>query len=112
MRNRFISEDALQVDIATDEIPPERYAQNQSHLSKVMFLCALACPCFDDNGNCPFDGKIGMWPYVEDVEAKLRSNNQPRGALLTQVVTCDKDRYCEYLIQKVLPARMKWPGCD
>jgi hypothetical protein len=36
----FISKDALRVYIATDEIPPERYAQNRNHLIKVMFLCA------------------------------------------------------------------------
>ena len=44
----FISEDVLRVYIATDEIPPERYAQNRNHLIKVMFLCALARPRFDD----------------------------------------------------------------
>jgi hypothetical protein len=40
-----------------------------------MFLCALARPRFDDNGNCTFDGKIGMWPFVEKVEAQRRSDN-------------------------------------
>ena len=27
---------------------------------KVMFLAAVARPCFNDNGNCTFDGKIGI----------------------------------------------------
>jgi hypothetical protein len=109
----FISKDALRVYIATDEIPPERYAQNRNHLIKVMFLCALARPRFDDNGNCTFDGKIGMWPFVEEVEAQRRSENRPRGTIIMRVVSCDKNRYREYLIQKVLPAiRMKWPDRD
>ncbi len=109
----FISKDAFRVYIATDEIPPERYAQNWNHQIKVMILCALACPRFDDNGNCTFDGKIGMWPFVEEVEAQRRSDNRPRGTIITRVVSCDKNRYCEYLIQKVLPAiRLKWPDRD
>jgi hypothetical protein len=78
-----------------------------------MFLCALARPRFDDNGNCTFDGKIGMWPFVEEVEAQRRSENRPRGTIIMRVVSCDKNRYREYLIQKVLPAiRMKWPDRD
>ncbi len=78
-----------------------------------MFLCALARPRFDDNGNCTFDEKIGMWPFVEEVEAQRRSDNRPRGTIITGVVSCDKNRYREYLIQKVLPAiRMKWPDRD
>ena len=54
-----------------------------------------------------------MWPFVEEVAVQRRSNNRPRGTIITRVVTCDNNRYRDYLIQKVLPAiRMKWPDCD
>jgi len=109
----FISEKVLRVYIATDETPPERYAQNADHMIKVMFLCALARPRFDNNGNCTFDGKIGMWPFVEEVAAQRRSVNRNRGDIITRVVTCTRDTYRDYLIQKVLPAiRTKWPDRD
>ena len=40
------------------------------HMIKVMFLAAVACPCYDPEGECTFDGKIGMFPFVERVAAK------------------------------------------
>ena len=88
-----------------------RYAQNQNNLIKEMFFCAFACPRFDDNGSSEFNGKIGLWPFVKEVEAQQRSNNQHRRTIITRVVTCDKDRYREYSIQKVLLA-INWPDCD
>jgi hypothetical protein len=33
----------------------------------VMFLTAVAKPRYDDEGNCTFDGKIGIWPFVRKV---------------------------------------------
>ncbi len=92
----------------TGEICAESESLDQGNV-----LVCLACPCFDDNGKCTFYGKIGMWPFVEEVEGQRRSDNRPRGTIITRVVSCDKNRYREYLIQKVLPAiRMKWPDRD
>ena len=44
---------------------PQRKAQSKRHLPKVMFLTAVARPRFNADGECTFDGKIGMWPLVE-----------------------------------------------
>ena len=89
-----------------------KYAQNQNNLIKEMFFCAFARPCFDDNGSSKFNRKIGLRPFVKEVEAQRRSsNNQPRRTIITRVVTCDKDRYREYSIQKVLLA-INWPDRD
>ena len=66
----FISEKQLRMYITPDEESPRRYLQNKDHILKVMFLCAVARPRFDDqNGECLFDGKIGMWPFVEHTRA-------------------------------------------
>ena len=29
-----------------------------------MFLAAVARPRYDEEGNCYFDGKLGIWPFV------------------------------------------------
>ncbi len=107
----FISEKQLRCYIAPDEQPPERNAQNRDHLIKVMFLCAIARPRFNAAGDCIFDGKIGMWPFVEQTVAQRRSVNHSRGDPVTnKVVNCNRDTYRKFLIKKVIPAiRMKWP---
>jgi hypothetical protein len=72
----FISEKMLRVYLAQeDEVIPERNAQNHDHLIKVMFLFAVARPRFNAAGACTFDGKIGMWPFVEKTFARRRSKN-------------------------------------
>ena len=35
-----------------------------------MFLCAVARPIFDDEGNCVFDGKVGCWRVAEQLQRK------------------------------------------
>jgi hypothetical protein len=49
------------------EPEPYRTVQNKNAIEKVMFLSAVARPRFDDEGNCTFDGKIGIWPFVRKV---------------------------------------------
>ena len=39
---------------AIQNIPVE----SKSHIQKVMFLCAVARPLFDETGKCIFDGKV------------------------------------------------------
>jgi hypothetical protein len=78
-----------------------------------MFLAAVACPCFDAEGECIFDGKIGMWPFVERVEAKRTSKNCERGTIETKVVpgVNNKIRYRGFMGKKVIPARKEtWPA--
>jgi hypothetical protein len=106
----FISEKMLRVYLAPDEVIPERNAQNRDHLIKVMFLCAVARPRFNAAGACTFDGKIGMWPFVEQTFAQRRSKNRNRGDPMTRIVNCNKETYRRFMIEKVIPAiRLKWP---
>lgn len=69
-----------------------------------MFLCAVAHPRFDDSGTCIFDGKLGIWPFIQKVQAQQTSSNHPRRTWETKPVTVTKDVYREYIIVKLLPA--------
>jgi hypothetical protein len=46
---------------------PYRTVHNKNSIVKVMFLTAVAKPRYDNKGNCTFDGKIGIWPFVRKV---------------------------------------------
>ena len=46
--------------LTNEEPDPERHCKNKGWIQKVMFLAAVARPRFDSNGNCIFDGKIGV----------------------------------------------------
>jgi hypothetical protein len=60
---------------------------------------------------CTFDGKIGMWPFIKQVEAQRDSVNRPAGTIETKCVTVTKAVYREFMIEKVIPAiKEKWPN--
>ena len=58
------------------EEAPHRECKHKNHIQKIMFLSAMARPRYDAQGNCVFDGKIGVWAYTEWVQAKKRSQNR------------------------------------
>ena len=106
----FITEKDLHLYITPDEDVPARFVVNKDHILKVMFLCAVARPRFNPAGECIFDGKIGLFPFVERVQAQRASVNRPRGAPIIRSVPVTKDRYREFLVEKVVPAiKEKWP---
>jgi hypothetical protein len=106
----FITEKTLRVYCIPGEKVPERYAQNKDHLIKVMFLCAIARPRYDAAGECIFDGKIGMWPFVETRIARRSSPHRPAGTPETKVINCDKETYRRFMIEKVVTAiKLRWP---
>jgi len=58
-----------------------------------------------------FNGKIGMWPFVERVEAQRTTVNRPRGTMITKPVNCTKVRYRRMLVDHVIPAiKRLWPN--
>jgi hypothetical protein len=58
---------------------PNQFVQNKYHMMKVMFLCAVVRPRFDENWDCYFDGKMGMLPFVEYTLAHRTSENDLLG---------------------------------
>ena len=45
-----------------EEKNPKRCIESKSHITKVMFLCAVVRPCFNPSANSWWDGKLGIWP--------------------------------------------------
>ncbi|XP_010678402.1 uncharacterized protein LOC104893957 [Beta vulgaris subsp. vulgaris] len=94
-----------------NEVNPHRTCQSKRHIIKVMFETALARPSYNMLGQCTFDGKIGIFPFVEEVAAQRSSNNRPAGTLETKAITnVTKNRMRDVLINHILLAIMsKWP---
>ncbi|CAN6347256.1 unnamed protein product, partial [Urochloa humidicola] len=96
-----------------EEQNPLRTVQNKNSIDKVMFLCALARPRYDANGNCTFDGKLGVWPFVKEEPAKRKSDYRPRGTPITKPINVKRETSREFLIEKVIPAIVaSWPQED
>jgi len=92
------------VFLSHEEADSHRAVKNKSHVRKVMFLCAVAQPSYDSHRNCPFDGKLGIWPFVEYQQAQRSSMYHQRGDILIEPLSVDRDVYREWMIGKVLPA--------
>ena len=106
----FVTQSSQRLYLAEGELPPVRRVQHKSHISKVMFLSAVARPRFDENNVCTFDGKIGIWPFTKQVAAERASINRPRGAMVTTCVKVTAAVYEAMILDKVIPAiRAKWP---
>lgn len=55
------------------EDDPHRTVQYKNSIGKVMFLSAVGRPIYDDEGNCIFDEKLGVWLFVRKVQHTLVS---------------------------------------
>ena len=109
----FLKEQQMRMYLAADEPSPLRVTQKKCDVMKVMFLAAIARPRYDNNGECTFDGKIGMWPFVERKEAQRDSANRPRGTIETKPIGVTRTVYRRMLIDKVIPAiKEKWPDLN
>ena len=96
-----------------EEKNPKHCIKLKSHITKVMFLCAVVCPRFNPSANSWWDGKLGIWPIGDWEPAKHKSKNRLRGTLLWKNKAVTKEVYRELLISKLLPAIIeKWPKTD
>ena len=93
-----------------EEKNPKQCVKSKLHITKVMFLCVIACPHFNPCANSWWDGKLGIWPIGDWEPAKRASKNQPRGTLVWKNKVVTKEVYHELLISKLLLANVeKWP---
>jgi hypothetical protein len=105
--------------LAENEEAPFRQMKNKQYVEKVMFLCAVARPRkrypnqqhLRNGGNADdricewsFDGKIGVWPFVEWYTAERRSRHRPRGAPLCRSIVVNHNTFQEMVLEKLLPA--------
>ncbi|ETP14963.1 hypothetical protein F441_10135, partial [Phytophthora nicotianae CJ01A1] len=59
-----------------------------------------------------FDGKLGIWPLVEDYTAQRNSANRPAGTVFTRnIASIDRDVIKEFLLKEVIPTiKRTWPA--
>ena len=103
--------------LAKGEKEPHRTTRHKGHIEKVMFLAAVACPHYYVARDVAlqqqeqyFDGKIGMWPIGKMAPARRASRNRPRGTLVWQNESLDRNLYRQMMVNLVLPAiKEKFP---
>jgi hypothetical protein len=91
------------VDI--NEAPPHtKSVQHKSHIMKVMFLCALARPRFNNTTRQWFDGLIGIFPVGElNMYQQTRSANHALGDLKWTDFILDREGKKRMMIGLMLP---------
>ena len=82
-----------------DEYPGDDTPQHKAHIPKIMFLAAIGKPHTLPDGT-EFSGKVGIWPFVENVEAARESKNRPRGTLETKGANVDADSFYNMVVKR------------
>ncbi|KAF0749807.1 hypothetical protein AaE_006917, partial [Aphanomyces astaci] len=88
------------VYLTAGEEPEQRASSSKRFVSKVMFLAAVARPRYDEARGMYFDGKLGIWPFLEFAPAARNSRNRPAGTLVPSLVNVDADVYRNYVIMR------------
>ena len=84
---------------------PERAVKSKIFIQKVMFMTAVARPCWDHISKKMFDGKIGLWPFVTYDHAKYNSKNRLKGTIVTKpIASVNKDIVREMILRNLIPA--------
>ncbi|XP_042003670.1 uncharacterized protein LOC121752615 [Salvia splendens] len=67
---------------------------------------------FGSDGQTIFDGKIGIFPFTQQVPAKRKSKNRSRGTLETKPIpSVNKEAMRECLLNQIIPTiKAKWPA--
>ena len=107
----FLSKKSQRVYLAQNERGKYRAAHSSKWIPKVMFTAVVARPRFDAEGQCIFDGKIGIFPFTYQQAAKRSSKNREKGTLVTKLVeSVNKQVTRNMLINQIIPAiKAKWP---
>ena len=77
----FLTEEHLKLYVMPGQAALERSVRHKSHILKVVFLAAIARPCYNETGKCTFDGKIDIWPFLERVATRRTSIRHPAGTM-------------------------------
>jgi transposase-like protein len=77
-----------------NEDDPHRTMRNKNAIDKVIFLSALGRPLYDEQGNCIWDGKVGLWPFVRKVRNAVVSHSYSKFCYLMLVILYLVFYYC------------------
>ena len=109
----FLTREKERYLLHQDEKNPKRCVKHKLHITKVMFLCAVARPHFNPCSNSWWDGKLGIWPIGDWEPAKWKSNNRHKGTLVWKNKIVTKEVYHDLLISKLIPSILEnWPRRD
>ena len=109
----FLTQEKEHYLLFSDKKNPKHCIKHKSHITKVMFLCAVARPRFITSVNSWWDGKLGIWPIGDWEPAKWGLKNRHKGMLLWKNKMVTKDVYRDLLINKLILAILeKWPRRD
>ncbi|XP_057779806.1 uncharacterized protein LOC130998404 [Salvia miltiorrhiza] len=108
----YITKSAQRFYLTPEEIEPHRTCKNKKFITKVMFMCVVCRPVFGANGECLFDGKIGIFPFTELVPAKKNNKNRAAGTMEWKPIqSITKQVVKDCLIYQIIPAiKAKWPA--
>ena len=108
----LINQKTQRVYLAHKEKIPYRAAKSSKFIPKAMFLGAGVRPRWNRYGQCTFDGKIGIFPFINRVAAQRDSKNRPRGSIeIKPTELVSQDVYRNMLIQQLILALLRqWPS--
>ncbi|KAH9153421.1 hypothetical protein AeRB84_004326, partial [Aphanomyces euteiches] len=87
--------------LAPDEEPPHRTERSKQHITKVMFMVAVARPRWDEATQTWFDGKIGVWPFVIEVPAgEVHQQGNIQGHASHQSYTSNQKKVATWIYKK------------
>ena len=100
----YLVKDGGRFYLTADEVPPRTISvSHKSHITKVMFLCALARPQYNNTTRQWFTGLIGIYPVGElDMYVRRSSIHRP-GDIKWCNLNMDRDLYREMVVDLVLP---------
>ena len=78
----FLTQKKERYLLLPEEKTPKCCIKHKSHITKVMFLCAVVHPRFNPSANSWWDRKLGIWPIGDWELVKLKSRNRLRGTLV------------------------------
>lgn len=90
------------------EDDPYGATQSKNYIEKMMFGFGVARPHITQQGEEIWDGKIGIFPFVEGVATQRSLENKAKGTIETKAIqSVTKDVIRSMFINKMLPAIRK-----
>jgi hypothetical protein len=106
----FLTKQSRTYYLTEDEDDPVMKTRHKNHILKVIFLCAVARPRNVQEGNCTFDGKIGIYPFVDALQANRNSDSRKKGKWEWKPINVTYEVYLDFVLNKVIPdIKGKWP---
>ncbi|KAG3183880.1 hypothetical protein PC128_g13959 [Phytophthora cactorum] len=109
-KNFYVTEPKRRFLLLPDEPAPTPKVRSKRFITRVMFLAAVGRPRYDKEKQQVFDGKVGIWAFVERVVAQRSSSRRPAGTIITKEVSVNKTKCRDMLTSNLLPTlHERWP---